>query len=127
MAKFHQFCANLPSCKYIFKSGKVANFVGGKYVTTIDSEIAELEEEIKFGHPHIFVDANERTVESEKADPLAAIKKKAIEEYLAAQAKAVDPNNDMGNTVGGNSAVAGIQTSQTVSGISRGSVTVGKK
>ena len=110
---FHKFCSNLPSSKYIFKSGKVANFVRGQYLTSIESEIAELNADIGFGHPNIHIDPKERTVDSLHADPLAKIKKLAIEEYLAAQQRAVDPSNDMGNSV----QTGVIQNSRTIASV----------
>lgn len=92
------FKSKIQSCNYVFKSGKQASFIAGKYLTDIDTEIEELEAEIKSGHPHIFIDANEKEVDTEKLDPLEEIKRKAIAEYLEAQKKAVDPSNDMGST-----------------------------
>lgn len=112
---FHKFCSNLPSSKYVFRSGKVANFVRGQYLTTIQSEIDELNNEIELGHPHISIDPKEKTVDSMHADPLAKIKKQAIEEYIAAQAAAIDPSNDMGNTSAAPN--AGLVTSRGVSAI----------
>lgn len=116
---FHKFCSNIPSVKYIFKNGKTANFVAGQYLTAIKSEIEELQFEIENGHPHISVDNKELTVDSLHADPLEKIKKQAIEEYLARQAAAVNPENDMGTSV---ATSTGIMASRAI-----GSITVGSK
>lgn len=97
-AKLHLFKSSLPSCRFIFSNGKVANFVRGQYTTTLENEIKELEAEVAEGNPHIYIDNSQKTISVEELDPLYAIKKKAIEEYLAQQQKAIDPNNDMGNT-----------------------------
>lgn len=111
---FHKFCSNLPSSKYVFRDGGVANFVGGQYLTTVQSEIDELNYEIERGHPHIYVDANETTVDSESLDPLAKLRKSIIEQYIRDQAKAVNPENDMGNSVQQNR----VTTSQTIAAVS---------
>jgi hypothetical protein len=97
--KFNVYFSSFPSCQYVFKSGKVAPFVGGRYTTKIQSEITELDHEISEGHPHIYVKKGMETAVAADLDPLSAIKKRAVEEYLAAQAKALDPTNDMGSTV----------------------------
>lgn len=116
--QFHKFVSALPSCKYVFRSGKVANFVGGQYITKIQAEIDELNEEIAFGHPHISVDKNEVTVASDKVDPMAAIKKRAVEEYLAEQAKIAAGNavHDTGASV--KEQLKGLKTSATVGAVS---------
>lgn len=84
------FLSSLKNCKYLFKNGKEAHFISGEYLTDIKSEIDELEEEVKLKHPHIYTDLDKLTVDTTKLDPLEEIKKKAVEEYLAAQSKAVD-------------------------------------
>jgi hypothetical protein len=109
--EYHKFCSTLVSSKYAFRSGKVANFVDGKYLTAIKSEIEELTAEIESDNPYLYVDKNELTVSSDKADPLETYRKKVIEEYIAAQTKAINPANDMGNTV---SSGVGLQTSQNI-------------
>ena len=110
---FHKFCSNLPSSKYVFRSGKVANFVGGQYLTTVQAEIDELNAEIEAGHPHMYVDTNETTVDSESLDPLAKLRKSIIEQYIKDQQKAVNPENDMGNSV----SQKNVATSQTLAAI----------
>lgn len=113
-AKLHLFKSSLPSCRFIFSNGKVANFVRGQYTTTLENEIKELEAEVAEGNPHIYIDNSQKTISVEELDPLYAIKKKAIEEYLAQQQKAVNPNNDMGNTVQAAAARPEILTSRGV-------------
>lgn len=90
----HQFNCTLASCKFVLKNGKVVNFVAGKYYTSIESEFAELKAEVDSEHPHISY-AGE--VNKADMDPVAALKRKAIEEYLAEQASKV--GKDMGSTV----------------------------
>ena len=99
MAIKRVFKSRIPSCSYFFKNGKQAAFIGGKYVTDVDIEIAELESEIgksgltepnKSDHPHIYIDQREKEINTEALDPIAEIKRKAVEEYLAAQKKALN-------------------------------------
>lgn len=102
MSTSNQYFSNIPACRYVFKSGKVAEFMSGKYLTAIDSEIAELEQEIKEGHPHIFIKKGHETADN---DPLAGLKQKIINDYIASQQKAekeaTDGSRDFGNTVSG--------------------------
>lgn len=83
--------------KYIFKNGKEAPFVAGRYITDIKSEIEELEHEVSLSHPIIFIDANEKEVDASKLDPVEEIKRKAIAEFIVSQAAANSKTNDRGN------------------------------
>ena len=94
MAIKHVFLNSLNFCKYIFASGKEANFISGQYLTSDPAEIEELTREAGMGHPHISIPTDEakRTIDTTITDPLIAIKAKAVAEYLAAQAAAaLDP------------------------------------
>ena len=92
------FKSTIPSVNYIFANGKPAIFQQGVYRTTIDWEIQELEKEVKNGHPHLYLDENEKQIDSEMVDPMNALRAKIIAEFLDAQSKAVNPANDMGST-----------------------------
>lgn len=81
----HLFHSTMKSCRYIFKDGTAANFVNGKFVTTMDSQIAELQDAIAKRHPHIFVKTGEETVDYDIADPIAALRKKLFAEFMAEQ------------------------------------------
>lgn len=110
--------SHIMSCKYIFKNGKEAIFIGGKYYTDNKNEIEELDAEIDFGHPHIFV-GEDKTVDTSKLDPLANLRDKIIKDYLESQAAAVDPKSDKGNTNPEN--LSGIGNSETMAALSEGS------
>lgn len=86
------FTNSLKDCNYVFLNGKVAHFINGVYLTDIESEIKELENEIKAFHPHIGQDSDisKRTVDTTNIDPLAGIKAAAIEEYLKSKASSED-------------------------------------
>jgi hypothetical protein len=96
MTMLRVFKGTMPSFNYIFGNGKPAIFVQGVYRTNVDWEIASLENEIKNGHPHIYIDPNETEIDSEMVDPMNVLRAKIIAEYVAAQAKATDPSNDGG-------------------------------
>jgi len=85
----------------VFANGKPAIFVSGVYRTDIDWEIAELDKEVKSGHPHIYVDSAEATIESEMVDPMNALRAKIIAEFVASQEAATNPDNDMGKSTQG--------------------------
>jgi hypothetical protein len=111
---WHQFKSSILSCKFILSNGKNANFVNGIYRTDLDSEVAELQEEIKQGHPYISYLGQ---VSAADLDPISVIKKKAVEEYLAQQALTQDPKRDMGQTAENKSTLmASAATSQGVAG-----------
>jgi hypothetical protein len=95
------FKATLPSVNYIFKNGKPAIFVSGRYTTSVEAEIKELNEEVAAGHPHISIDPNEREISSELVDPIAALRHKIIAEYKATELSATNPSNDMGQSIQG--------------------------
>lgn len=96
------FKSTISSCKYFFKNGKAAVFRMGTYITEDAAEIAELDAEIKAGHPNIYVDKNEVFAAVDRDDPIAALRKRiAAEErakVLAEMAAATDPSRDLGTS-----------------------------
>ena len=91
----HQFKSTIPSCKFILANGKNANFVGGIYRTDLEHEVVELKKEVELGHP--FIDYLGQ-ISAADLDPVAILKRRAVEEYLAAQKAAIDPSRDLGTT-----------------------------
>jgi hypothetical protein len=89
------FRSNVMSMRYVFKNGKVAAFLSGKYSTDIAHEIQELDAEVAAHHPNINTNPEEII---DTIDPIEALKKKHIEEYLAQQAKSLHKDNDAGNS-----------------------------
>jgi hypothetical protein len=102
MSTLRVFKSTIPSINFIFGNGKPAIFQGGVFRTDIPSEISALEYEIAQGHPHIFIDPNEREVDSELLDPMKALRAKIREEILAEEAEkarlAADVTRDMGTS-----------------------------
>lgn len=84
MSTVNVFFARMSSCRYVFGDGSEAAFVGGRYTTDDPNKIAELNREIKLNHPHIYVDSAMVQVNSEDLDPMAVLKKRIIEEAIAA-------------------------------------------
>ena len=98
MAILQVFKATLPSINYIFRNGKPAIFVQGKFATSIEAEIEEMKDEIAKGHPHIYVDKEDATVDSEMVDPIQALRAKIEAQIRAEMAAATDLSNDRGQT-----------------------------
>ena len=92
------FKSRIQSCRFLFKDGHEAAFVGGKFFTNVSGEIEELVTEIERGHPHIWIDASESEIDTDNLDPFAEIKRTAIADYLAAQEAAFQPSNDRGSS-----------------------------
>ena len=89
------FRSNVQSVKYVFKNGKVAAFMQGKYTTDIKYEIDELDEEIAAGHPNF--SANKEEV-VELIEPMEVLRSRFIAEYIANQKSATSGTNDAGNS-----------------------------
>lgn len=92
------FKARIPSVNYIFKNGKPAIFIQGKFTTTVQSEIDELNAEIEANHPHIYIDENEATIDANLVNPIEALREQIKAELMAEMAAATNPANDMGTT-----------------------------
>jgi hypothetical protein len=109
----------------VMPNAKKIRFFAGSYITNAPDEIAHLDAQIAAGHQMIYTKKGQETVTSESLDPLAAIKKKVIDEYLAAQAAQADTSRDMGNTSA--DPQAGMQTSKSIGAITVGSNVSAKK
>jgi hypothetical protein len=91
------FKSSLPSVNYIFGNGKPAIFQNNKYTTGVEAEIQELENEIRLGHPHIYIDPADSEIDSEAATPAELLREQIRKEIIAEMAAATDPNNDRGS------------------------------
>jgi hypothetical protein len=95
------YLAHIPHSKYIFANGDVAVFTGGRYVTSDERYIAELDALVAKGHPGIYVDPNARQIDPAMLDPMAVMKAKIIAEFLEEQriaAATQDPSRNMGSS-----------------------------
>ena len=93
------YWATMPFMNFVFPNGKVAVFRHYRFATEVPSEIEVLDREVAGNHPYIYVKQDALYLTEEMEDPMKALRKKIIADYLAEQAKFVDPNNNMGNTV----------------------------
>ena len=114
------FKSNIPSSRYIFKDGTVANFTQGIYTTSIQEYIKELDTEILKGHPHISRESGRAQVSLDELDPVSVMKKKLKAEILAEMAIAAgNPDRDMGSSTQDKN--AGVVTSAGISSMAAGS------
>ena len=118
--KYNQYFSTRPRLSIAMKSGTIIRFVGGQYVTDVPDEISFLDEQIAAGHSMLYVKKGSETVTQEQLDPMAAIKKKAVEEYLAQQQKQQDASRDMGKTENTGAGID-VTTSKSISAIVVGS------
>lgn len=87
------FKTTLPHIVYVTKKGKNLMFSNYKHVTDNRQDIAELEDEIKSGHPHLYIDAAEAEIDTTLQDEIAKAQKdaalKVMEEHAAKTSGAV--------------------------------------
>jgi hypothetical protein len=101
MAIHRLFKSSLPSMSFIFKNGKAAMFINGRYHTDDPSEIEQLDTEIKTRNPYLRIDEAERELDTELQDPMQQLKERfreeIIKEYLENEMRAINPENDFGD------------------------------
>ena len=93
---YHVFYSTLESCRMITKGGRNIAFVLGKYVTDVPEEIEYIQEEIALGNNRLSVVAGKEQMTADDLDPMKALKKQHIKEYLAEQ-KALEVAKLSGN------------------------------
>ena len=114
--KLHEFHMDKTAARYIFKTGKVAEFFGGVYRTASDAEADELKKEITGGIGSIWQVPGQEVVDSDDIDPIAVMKRKIIAEYEASKKHSENTGNSKSDvnvakpagtgTVGVNAAVS---------------------
>lgn len=94
----------------------------GEYVTGVVSEVAQLDAEVEQGHPTIYRDPDDMTVDTEALSPMEVIRLQAREEALkqvrAEMAAATNPTNDRGSSDQGNVADSFANTANISEGAS---------
>lgn len=88
--KLHEFHMSKDTMRYVFKSGKVAEFFGGIFRTSNEKEADELKNEIELGIGAIWQERGSEIVDSDDIDPVAVFKRKIIAEYEAEKARSLD-------------------------------------
>lgn len=119
MSVFALFKSRIASSNYLYKNGKAASFVNGRYMTDQPAEIDELMEEIKAGNPFIYIDENEKEVDSDVKDPLSALKDKLRAEMMAELGmtpKDIGPDT-MGTTDDAAASKLGVTSSANIAGM----------
>lgn len=112
-----EFSSTLLSNQYHFgyPGGGTAIFFNGRYRTDNPEEIKELKSEVDKGNPYI---NSYREVDALKEDPLAALraklKQEVLEEFKKGEARATNPNNDMGGNVGSPGAFGAANTNEAL-------------
>lgn len=127
MAIYKIFKATVPSMRFVFKDGVSGIFVNGKFMTDVDSQIAELMDEVKikgFGksfHSTIYVDPTEEELDSEAPTPYEVLKKEMYDQAMADIKRSMNPAQNMGSTNSNHAAsVATSATIQEMTGIIAG-------
>lgn len=103
------------SCRYVFKNGKVAEFVNHIFPTMDQEQIDELDKEMKV------LELKKATglIEAEElTDPMQAMKNKIIREFLAKQAQRRAIANNPNNTPGDYTTKPGVSAANTRMAIS---------
>lgn len=77
------YYSRITSCRFVFPDGSEAAFIGGRYTTDDPVKISCLNNEVKLGHPHIFIDPNLIQMDHTDLDPMEVMRKKIIAEAIA--------------------------------------------
>jgi hypothetical protein len=88
------------SVNLIMPDGKILHFKFGWFATDDPIVIDWLDRAVarnEFGG-NIYIDPNAKTISEDQENPMKALRKKIIEEYLAEQATHTNPANDMGES-----------------------------
>jgi hypothetical protein len=90
-------------CNIILPDGTRVDFKGGIYITGDTNVISYLDRAIARNEyaGSIYIDPNARTVTAEQENPMIALRKKLFAEFMAEQAKNLNPANDMGTSTQG--------------------------
>lgn len=75
--------SRLLSSVFVTRMGKALHFIEGKHITDVQEDIAELEMEIKRGHPHIYVDPAEAQIDTALQDAIAQATREAALKVIA--------------------------------------------
>ena len=86
----------IPNSQYIFAGGGVAEFHGGRFLTDDPVHILELDAEV--ARRNQYITKGEKKLTGKDLDPVAEIRRKAVEEYIAAQKVASNPERNMGES-----------------------------
>lgn len=83
------FKSTVDATQYIFANGKAAYFVGGRYVTDVPYEVAELTGEIQIEghgkslHPIFYIDTIDKEIDTTLQDKIKAAQAEALVKVMA--------------------------------------------
>lgn len=83
---FHVFHNTMKSCNMITDTGSVIAFVGGKFITDLQTEIDYLQKEISLRNPYLYTEAGKEIQTSDELDPMKVLRAKHFEEFAIEQA-----------------------------------------
>lgn len=108
-----KFKSTILNQQYLFKNGKSAHFVNGEFLTGNDLEIAELDSEIENGIPFLYIDENDKVVDTTLQDKIKEAQAEAalrvLKEHEKGEVVKTTSNVDTQSQLGG--AAQGNQTS----------------
>ena len=99
--QFHVFYSVIPSMQIIDSTGNPIIFVSGRFHTKDQRKIDFLNQMIADGTTSVFVRPDQLTMSDADLDPMEVLRKKHIAEYLAEQAKQLDPESNVTESVQG--------------------------
>lgn len=89
--RFHVFYSVTPSMQVIDTKGQPIVFIAGRFHTKNADQIAFLQKMIADGSQAVSVNPDQLTMSADDLDPMEALKKKFIAEYLEQQAQQLSP------------------------------------
>lgn len=96
MAIAYAFRSNTQFVNYALKSGQIAKFVNGLFHTTNEKVAEELRAVAEEGHPDIYIDAKEPTVDTDALTPEAQLEKRIRAKIMQEMAEATSHSRDLG-------------------------------
>ena len=99
--EFHVFYSSIPSMQIIDKKGQPIIFVSSRFHTRDKSKIEFLNEMIADGSTAVFVRPDQLTLGADELDPMTVLRKKHIQEYLEEQARQLNPEANVSQSVQG--------------------------
>ena len=132
------FKSVIPSCQFVFKNGKYAPFINGRYTTNVTQEIIELEQEIGSielsQHKHLFIDKGDFEVDpSAIPESLEAFAARIRAETIAEMTAKANTVQNMGTSEqpllkpASTADIASILPNNSISGMTPATVTSTKK
>ena len=106
------FKSTLPNMGYVFKDGSNAPFVQGRFATEDSTKVAQLKPEAESrANPYIYIDENEKEIDTTLEDRISEAKAKAVQQVLAEHAAPTSGLRSAGDTMEPSKHIQGMVTS----------------